>query len=205
MTDYTSTWANLPESEADLGHLSPAAPVRKGWSKKKKYTLVGGALAAVLIPTAAWAAVNIFGFGSFDGAAATTQNLTIDSGTAQLTGSLTPGNTVGAKANVHNPNDFPVTVTAIILKNSSLTATAKAPAGPGDQDSCNATVHPVGTATTYPGSSDAGTKQAISENVVIPAGQSRQVTVPAAVKQDAAGTALCAVHADFAVVAQTAS
>jgi hypothetical protein len=123
-----------------------------------------------------------------------------------LTSSLTPGNTVGAKADVHNPNDFPVTVTAVILHNSTLTVTAKAPATAADQTSCETTVHPVGAAGTWPGNGGgAGTVQTIAANVTIPAGQTRTVTVPSAVKQDDTGTALCGVHADFAVQAQTAS
>lgn len=182
----------------------PATKSRKRWGKKKIAFASGVALVGV-IPAAAWAAVNIFGFGTFDAAAAATQNLTVNNTTATLTGSLTPGNTVGAKADVTNPNDYPVTVTGVVLRNSTLAVTAKAPATAADQTSCETTVHPVGTAGTYPGpGGGAGTVQTIAANVTIPAGQTRTVTVPSAVKQDASGTALCAVHADFAVVAQTA-
>jgi hypothetical protein len=186
---------------------SVAAPkkTRKTWGKKKTALVATGAVAAIGGGTA-WAAVALFGFGTFNADAATTQNLTVDNASAVLTGSLTPGNSVGAKANVTNPNDFPVTVTGVILRNSTLTVTAKAPAAAGDQANCEATVTPIGTATTWPGSGGgAGTLQAIQANVTIPPGQTRTVIVPQAVKQSEAGTALCGVHADFAVKAQTAS
>lgn len=184
--------------------MTPAGA--KGKRNKKKIIVVSAVVGTFLIPAAAWAAVSIFGFGTFDAAAATTQNLTVDNATAKLTGSLTPGNTVGAKADVKNPNDFPVTVTGVVLRNSTLAVTAKSPATAADQTSCEQTVHAVGTSGTYPGdAAGSGTVQAIATNVTIPAGQTRTVVIPAAVKQDASGTALCGVHADFAVVAQTAS
>lgn len=186
-------------------HTAEAPARRFVWTRKK--VIVATVLAVVAVGGGtAWAAVELFGFGSFNSAAATTQELTVVQNTGVLTSSLTPGNTVGAKADVHNPNDFPVTVTAVILRNSTLTVTAKAPATAADQTSCEQTVHPVGTAGTWPGSGGgAGTVQAIAANVTIPAGQTRTVTVPAAVKQEDTGTALCGVHADFAVRAQTAS
>lgn len=186
-------------------HAAASTKGRRKWTRKQMIVagVVGGAL---ILPPAAYAAVKIFGFGSFNSAAAVTQNLTVDNSTAKLTPSLTPGNTVSAQANVTNPNDFPVTVTGIILKNSTLAVTAKAPATAADQTSCEQTVHPVGTPGTFPGDAGGtGTVQAIAANVTIPPGQTRQVTVPQAVKQDDSGTALCGVHADFAVVAQTAS
>lgn len=197
--------SNLYTGQHGTSTLATEVP-KKAMTKKRKYAFVA-AVAAVLVgfPLAAWAAVALFGFGSFDSAAATTQNLTVDNSTAVLTSGLTPGNTVGAKADVKNPNNFPVTVTGVIVRNSTLTTTASPTGDRAAQADCNATVQPVGTAATFPGTSEAGTKQAIAANVVIPPGATRTVTIPAAVKQLDTATHLCGVHADFAVVAQTAS
>lgn len=168
-------------------------------SKKRKIAFVVGVVGAGLLPIAAYAAVQLFGFGTLDSAAATTQNLTVNNESAQLVGKLVPGSTVGAKAVVNNPNDFPVTVTAVIVRNSSLAVT------PNTAD-CQNTVHVIGSATTWPGDGGgAGTLQAIESNVTIAAHSAGWVTVPQAVKQDESATTLCGVHAEFAVRAQTAS
>jgi hypothetical protein len=174
--------------------------VGRKMSKKTKKVLLASSLVGVLVvPVAAWAAVELFGFGRLEAGAATTANLTVDNSTATLTAKLLPGTTVGAKANVTNSNDFPVTVTAVIVRNSTLAVVPNSAA-------CQSSVHVVGTATTWPGAGGgAGTLQAVSENVTIPAGATRTVTVPQAVRQDASATVLCGVQADFAVRAQNAS
>lgn len=192
----------IHEFDADTASFAAVPPKKK--RNKRKIAVVSSIAAVLIAPAAAWAAVTLFGFGTFDAAAATTLNLTIDPGTAVLTSSLTPGHTVGAKAVVRNPNDFPVKVTGVILRNSTLAVTAKAPATPADQTNCETTVHPVGSAGTWPGAGGgAGTVQVIAAPITIAPGDAQLVTVPASVKQDASGTALCGVHADFAVIAET--
>lgn len=169
------------------------------WSRRKKVIAASAMVGVVMVPAAAWAAVELFGFGQIDAGAATVANLTVDNSTAVLTAKLMPGTTVGAKANVTNSNDFPVTVTAVIVRNQTLAVTPNTAA-------CQNSVHVVGTATTWPGTEGGpGTLQAIAGNVTIPAGQTRTVTVPQAVKQDEAATVLCGIKADFAVRAQNAS
>lgn len=170
----------------------------KRWSRKKIVAVVAG---GVILATGgtAWAAYALFGYGTLDASAATTQGLTVDNSTAKLTGTLVPGQTVGAQADVHNPNDYPVTVVAVLVKDSTV-----ATVGGGD---CNSTVHIIGTpGSTWPGSGGGtATKQAIASTVTIPANQTKVVTVPQAVKQDASANSLCGIHADFAVQANPAS
>lgn len=181
-------------------HGTPAAkPARN--NKKKKAIVVSGLVAALALPAAAWAAVELFGFGTLDAAAATTQNLTVDPKTTQLIGKLIPGSTVGVQAEVTNPNDFPVTVNAVIVNNKKFTGT------PDNSKVCVSSVHLVGTPTTWPdggGGGGAGTLQDIKAPVTIPAGKSAVVEVPKSVSQDAAATVLCGVHVEFAVRAETA-
>lgn len=169
---------------------------RKAWGRRKKLAVVATAGVLALGTGTAWAAYALFGYGSFDAGPATVANLSVHN-SAQLTGQLVPGASVGAKAEVENSNDFSVTVTNVLIKNSSVSAT-------GDP-SCESTVHlGPGTATTWPDGGGAATQFELTE-VVIPAGQTRTVTVNNVVRQDASAMKLCGVHADFAVRAQTAS
>lgn len=183
-------------------HVAVAETVKRSrWSKnkKKKVAFVSAVVAAFAIPGVAWAAIELFGFGSIDAAAATTQNLTVNNSSAQLTGKLVPGSTVGSKATVTNPNTFDVKVTGVILKVDSLAVTP-------NSAECNTTVHPIGTATTWPGTGGgAGLLQTVAEQVTIPAGQTVWVEVPEAVRQDASASTLCGVKADFAVRGQVGS
>lgn len=175
------------------------AHAKPRWSKRKKVITASALVGALMVPVAAWAAVELFGYGRIEAGAATVSNLTVDNSSAVLTAKLLPGTTVGAKANVTNGNDFPVTVTAVIVRNSTLAVTPNS-AG------CVNSVHVVGSATTWPGAGGGvGTLQAIAENVTIPAGGTKTVTVPQAVKQDESATVLCGISADFAVRAQNAS
>lgn len=180
----------------ETNHAAPARQ-RRRWSRKQ--VAVATAIGAVLVaPGAAWAAYQLFGFGEINAAAAVTQNLTVANESAQLTKKLVPGQTVGAKAVVNNPNDFPVTVTEVLVRDSSL---AVVPAVPADLAACQQSVHVVGTpGASWPGGSGTATKQAIAEPVVIAPGESKWITVPNAVRQDASATKLCGIKAEFAVV-----
>lgn len=178
-------------------HAAEAGKARRGWSRKK---IVGFSAAGLILlgGGTAWAAYSIFGYGHLDSAAAVTQNLTVNNESAVLTKKLVPGQTVGAKAVVTNPNDFSVTVTNVIVRNSSVAVNP-------NNAACQQSVHLIGTPTTWPDGGDAATLQQITENVVINPGESKWVEVTQAVKQDADATVLCGVSADFAVKAQTAS
>src|ERR1051325_3113228 len=89
---------------------------RKG---RSKLAVVSGGIATILaVGGAAYAAVQLFGFGDADVDAAGVQNLTIDN--FQTLTPLYPGATVGAKAIVHNPNNIPVKVTAVIIRKEGL-------------------------------------------------------------------------------------
>lgn len=171
-----------------------------GSKRNRKRLVVAGTAALIVAGGAgtAWAAYALFGFGQINTDAAVTQNLTVNNTSAQLTGTLVPGKTVGAKAVVTNPNDFAVTVTNVIVRNSTLAV------NPNTAE-CQNTVHVIGSATTWPGEGGGpGTLQALAANVTIAGGESAWVTVPNAVKQDASATTLCGIKADFAVKAQTA-
>lgn len=173
-------------------------PGAKSNRSKKQFLVAVSLVAALALPAAAWAAVELFGFGTLDAVAATTQNLTVNNKTAQLVGKLIPGKTVGAKADVTNPNDFPVTVTAVIVLDKSLAVTPDLPA-------CQMSVHIVGTPTTWPAAGGgAAWLQKVKENVTLLPGETKSVEVPLAVKQDLGASVLCGVHAEFAVRAQTA-
>lgn len=176
-------------------HATQANPSRR-WGKRKIAAVAAGAILAVSGGTA-WAAVSLFGLGSINAAAASSLNLKVDNATVQLTGQLLPGLTVGAKAEVSNPNDFPVNITDIIVKNASVRTTPKLAA-------CASSIHLVGTATTWPVGGGAGTLVATDTKVTIPAHKAAWITLPEVLKQDALASVLCGAHADFAVQAVAA-
>lgn len=175
---------------------------RKGWSRKRKYTIVGAAVAAVAVPTAAWAAITLFGFGDFESAAGSPTTLIVDS--TKVTKTLVPGGKTGTTGIVRNNNDFPITVKRVIVKNDSVSGT-----GTGcDQNSLEL----LGTPATYPLSQDsgasgssAGTAQAIAEEVTIGPGGAAWITVPESVSQKPTATALCGLKGRFAVEAVNAT
>lgn len=147
----------------------------------------------VAVAGAAVAAMLIFGAGTFSANAAETKPLTV-SNTA-LTSTLYPGGSAGAKGVVHNPNDFPVTVTDVIVKESPAIAVSPS--------ECNGKVNPTGVHGTYGGPTGnvTGWKYHLSTPVVVNAGSAAWVTVPSAVSQDPSGTTTCGVTADIVVVA----
>jgi hypothetical protein len=179
---------------------SHVAKARKPWTKRKKL-IVGGVVAGsiALGGGTAWAAYALYGFGTIDSAAATVSNLQVDNASAQLTGKLLPGTTVGAKAVVKNTNDFPVIIQQVLVKESSLAVTPNVAA-------CQQSVHIVGTPNaTWPGEGGGNAyTQPVAEQVQIAAGQSAWVTVTSAVSQDASAEQLCGVKAEFAVKAVAA-
>ncbi len=187
-------------TEFDFSGAEQQAKTKK---RKRKVVIASVIGAAVLIPGAAWAAVNIFGFGNFEAAAAANGTLQIVDGTAGLTKTLAPGQTVGVKGNVKNTNDYDITVTDLYVKKAGLQVTG------GD----NATVCKVsfagGTDAAYPKADGSGfeangtaVKFELATPAVIPAGFTKQITVADVIKQDASATKMCGVKADYAVGAK---
>jgi hypothetical protein len=172
---------------ANAAKIAGKAAKRKS---RKIWALAGlGTLAA---GGAAFAAVNLFGFGTLEQGPATMKNLTVAS--PKLTGSLVPGQSVGGTANVGNENDFPVKVVAVIVKDASV-QTSGADCNPN-------TLTLNGTApVTYPGGG-AGHRVSLAAPVTIPAGEAKPITVANIISQQASATGLCGVKADFAVEAQ---
>lgn len=166
-------------------------------TQKNRVRLVVGLLAAVLIiPTAAYAAVLIFGNGTLDSAVTPTSNLTTSD--SQLTSQLYPGATVGAKTIAHNPNNFPVAVTKVYIKKVGL-----AVSGAG----CDGTkIHPAGAFANYGGAIGEAWLTNLAEPILVPAsGGAKWIEITEAVSQDASATAMCAVHADFVIGGQVGS
>jgi hypothetical protein len=158
--------------------------------KSRKIWVLSG-LGTALAGGAAFAAVNLFGFGSIEQGEATLQELEVKN--VKLTGSLVPGQSVGGSADVNNKNDFAVQVTGVILKDSSLKATGK--------DCDPKTVAPGGSPATYPGGG-AGHQINLASPITIPAGEGRTITAANVVSQSPNADGLCGVKADFAVVAK---
>lgn len=169
----------------------------KKTSRRRKVIVVSAIIGTLAAPAVAWAAVQLFGFGTFNSAATTTQNLTIE-GTPTTTSNLAPGQTVGVKGNVKNPNDFPVSVTGIIVKKDSGAITSG-----GTPAECKITLAP-GTSATFPenGADPAvpgSTAFSLAAPVTIAPNATIAITVPNVVKQDASATKLCGFTAKYAV------
>jgi hypothetical protein len=163
--------------------------------KSRKIWILSG-LGVALAGGAAFAAVQLFGYGSIDQSAATLKNL--DTANAKLASSLVPGKTVNGLVDVGNQNDFDVVATAVIIQDSSLAVT-----GTG----CDINSLTLGgSATTYPGTGGgSGHQITLAAPVTIPAGTAKTLTVPNVVGQNASATALCGVKGSFAIVAHVGS
>ncbi len=179
------------------------APVKKGfWTKKK--IIAGAAAAAILVPSAAYAAINIFGFGSITAAEATNAVLTIDDQTypTQISPVLAPGQNSNVKIAVKNTNPFPVKVNGLIVKtpigyNGSNTAAQ-----------CDITVK--GDTVNYPkpDGSDSGVngkKTTLTTPVNLNAGQVLYVEFNDVFEQASTADKICTVAADFAVTGTAGS
>lgn len=161
--------------------------------KTRKYAVIGAGLATVLGAGAAYAAVQLFGYGNADVNASTVQSLTIDN--FQTVSPLYPGATVGVKAAVHNGNNIPVKVTAVIIEQDGLN---------GKGVGCDAgSLHPQGVEGDYGTGIGHGWKTVLSSPVAIPPNGAAWVQIDNAVSQDSAATAMCGFTAKVAVTAQT--
>lgn len=167
----------------------------KGPRRKLAIALTSAA-AVVATGGAALAAVLIFGFGQASVAATATQNLTVDN--IDVTAPLLPGGTVGAKGIVHNPNNYPVKVSAVIIRADGATGVPAASCG------FPAVLTPKGVFNAnYGPGIGAGWKTAIAagDQVTVPANGAAWVSIPEAVSQAAGSTSMCGFTASIAVEA----
>lgn len=160
------------------------------WTKRT----IGGTVAGfVLASGAAFAAVTLFGGGHAAVAAAVPNPLTVDQ--VQFTSTLLPGGSANVKGVVHNPNDFPVKVTDVIV----IAAGAH-----GVGPDC-ASLSIGGTSGTFAingsGTTAAGFKTHLAVPVSIAANGAEYVEVPNIVSQAVGATSFCGFEADVAVVA----
>ncbi len=186
-------------TEFDFAGAEKQAKTAKRQRKVVIASVVG---AAILIPGAAWAAVTLFGIGSFAAdSTVTTGEITILTGAdtpTQVTPALAPGQSAGVKIPVRNNNSYPVKVTGVIVKNGSLTYTN------GTAGQCDIAVN--GTAATFPANKDGGnggggklTSLAAADTVTLNPGDQTYVTFPNVFTQQASATKICGVGAEFAV------
>lgn len=168
-------------------------PSPRRWAKRKLLA-VFAAVGVLAMGGTAWAAMTLFGFGTLNASAATTAGLKVNNASVQLVGNLVPGTTVGASLQVSNPNDFPVTVTAVVVKDSSLKILPNVL-------SCTTSVHVVGTATVWPGIGGGAAKLLDVKDVTVAAHHTATILVPQVVKQDLGASILCGLKADIAVKA----
>jgi hypothetical protein len=167
----------------------------KSAKRKSRKVWVLAAVGTLFAGSAAFAAVQILGSGTFESTAAELKPLTVRADTAKFTKSLVPGATVGATGVIENPNDFPVQVTAIVVKEEGLQAS-----GPGCKPN---TLHLKGVKDNY-GAAGTGYKIAVTPKT-IGAGGADWVTAAEVLSQDEKADALCTVKANFTIVAQVGS
>ena len=165
----------------------------KAAKRKSRKVWALAAVGTVFAGGAAFAAVQLFGFGSIEQGEANLKDLKVAK--AALTGSLVPGATVDGSVEVKNENDFDVKVTGVILQDSSLHGTGA---------NCDkATLSIAGSPTTYPGQGGgSGHLISLASPVTIAKGATVAITAPNVVSQNASAKGLCGVKAKFAVVAQ---
>lgn len=167
--------------------------------KYKKRTIAGVVAGTVLAGGAAFAAVTIFGGGHAAVAAAVPNALTVDN--VQFTSTLLPGGSANVKGDVHNPNNFPVKVTDVIVVDNANThgVGPVADCGPG-----KLTVNGVHNsyAISSSGPNVDGWKFHLGTPVSIAAnGGGATIEVANAVTQAALTQSFCGFDADIAVVA----
>jgi hypothetical protein len=165
--------------------------------KSRKYVAIGAAAAVLGAGGAAWAAVQLFGFGDADVAATTVQNLSVDN--IATTDPLLPGETVGATGIVHNPNNFPVKVTGVIIREVGLEGVGAGCNAPG-------VLIPQGVYGNYGAGIGNGWKTTLAAPIPVAKNNGAEwVSIQQAVKQQAGTTMLCGFKAKIAVTAEAGS
>jgi hypothetical protein len=160
--------------------------------KTRKWAVLGAGLGVAVAGTAAWAAVTLYGAGEADVAATELKPLTVDN--IQVTSPLLPGETVGAKGIVHNPNNFPVRVTSVIIR-------AQGAQGVGAGCTLPGALTPKGAAGNFGGDIGQGWKTTLQAPVSIAKGGAEWVEIPEAVTQQAGSNVVCGFKAKVAVEA----
>lgn len=160
------------------------------WTKRT----VGGTIAGFLAAgTAAFAAVTLFGGGHAAVAAAVPNPLTVDQ--VQFTSTLLPGGSANVKGTVHNQNDFPVKVIAVIVLEAGAHGVGVGCTGL----SVNGT--PGNHVINGSGVPAPGFKTTLAAPVTIAANGAEAIEVPNIVSQAADATSFCGFEANVAVVA----
>lgn len=173
---------------AQIAGKSAKRKSRKIWALAGVGTLFAG--------SAAFAAVALYGSGTFESTTAELKPLTVRANTGKFTKSLVPGATVGATGVIENPNDFPVQVTAIVMQDSGYEVT-----GNGCKPE---TLQPKGVLDTY-GEAGHGYRILLASPKTIGAGGAETITLAEVLSQTAEADALCAVKANFGIIAKVGS
>ncbi len=192
-------------------------PRKRFWTKKK---IVGATIAGVvLVPSAAWAAVAIFGFGNFNAAAeANAGTLNIVANTTKLPGKLLPGGkNIGLTMRVANPTDAPVNVVGLIVNTTDgFTVTATDPttgtsSADTDNSKCKLTLVTSTPVDTIPAHDSVGAKTGVrfapnpASPQTIASGSNEEINFPNIFKQDPSSNFLCGVSGAFGVKGQIGS
>ncbi len=179
---------------------------KRFWTRKK--AVVAGIASTFLIPAAAWAAVSIFGFGSFAaGATPGTGTLTIIDSQypTEVAPALAPGTSANVKIAVRNNNAYPVKVTGLIVKADSVQVGSGTTAAQCD-------IQLNGTTATFPADAEGGDGGAgklinlpAGEQATLDPGGQQYFTFPEVFTQRVTATKLCSVGAQYAVKGQAGS
>jgi hypothetical protein len=175
------------DRHAEIAGRSAKRKSRKIWAFAAVGTLFAG--------SAAFAAVSLYGSGTFESTTAELKPLTVRANTGKFTKSLVPGATVGATGVIQNPNDFPVQVIGIVIKDSGYEVT-----GTGCKPE---TLQPKGVLGNY-GEAGNGYKFDVTPKTIA-AGGAETITIAEVLSQDPKADALCAVKANFGIIAQVGS
>lgn len=169
--------------------------------KFTKRTIAGAVAGFVLAGGAAFAAVSLWGSGDAAVAATTAQGLTIDN--VRLDRSLVPGGTSSAAADVHNPNDFSVKVTGVIVLDEGQTVTGCTDAASVGSVSLNGGSAAT-TIVTAGGPSKSGKLFTLAAPVTLAPHGAVTVTVADVVKQASTADQFCGFTAKLGLQAETA-
>ena len=168
--------------------------------KFTKRSIAGAVAGAVLAGGAAYAAVSLYSSARVAVGATVPNALTVDS--TEFVGTLVPGGSAGVKGMVHNPNNFPIKVTEVIIKNNASTKGVGADCGPGKLSVAGTDGQHVVAAD---GTEAQGWKTVLDAPVEVTPNGAAWVEIPAVVTQAAGSTSFCGFEADLAVVATVGS
>ncbi len=165
---------------------------RKSRKWTKRQIAIASVAGAVLVaPGVAYAAVQIFGFGSIAGAAPANPTLTIEDATYPTeVGVLAPGGKANVKIAVKNPNSFAVDVKSLHIKNGFTV-------NGGTAGQCDITA--TGASASFPEQGGGSKKTTLTSPVTLNPGQVTYIDFPEVFSQAATATKLCSVSGQYAV------